>query len=263
MGAEMLSIWEPGAAVFGLIVGSFANVCIHRLPRRESVVLPASHCPRCDRPIRPWDNIPLLSYLFLLGRCRDCRARISPRYPAVEALNGLLYWGVAASSAPGPTAAVHMAFVTALLVLALIDLEHFMLPNVVTLPGIAVGFLASFLPDAPLSPLESGASAAGGFLLFALVGLGYQKLRGVEGLGQGDWKMVAMLGAFLGWRATLLTVLLASILGTIVGVALGLRGGRSVRQQRVPLGTFMALAAIAVVFVGQRILVWYGGFFRG
>jgi len=158
---------------------------------------------------------------------------------------------------------VRMAFVTALLVLALIDLEHFMLPNAITLPGVAVGFAASFLPDARLAPLESGLSAAGSYLVFALFGLAYEWLRGVEGLGQGDWKMVAMLGAFLGWRATLLTVLLASVLGTVVGVALGLRRGQGVRQQRVPLGAFLGLAAIGVVFVGDSMLAWYGGFFRG
>jgi len=262
MGLEMLSIWEPGALFFGLVVGSFANVCIYRIPRGESIVLPASHCPRCGRPIRPWDNVPVLSYLVLLGRCRDCRARISPRYPLVELANGLLYWGIAATSVPGPTPAVHMALATALVILALIDLERFILPNVITLPGIVVGLAASFLPDARLSPLESAASAAGGYLLFGLVGVAYKKLRGVEGLGQGDWKMVAMLGAFLGWRQTLLTILLASVLGTIVGVAVGLRRGRDIRRQRVPLGTFLALAALIVLFVGERILSWYGGFFR-
>jgi leader peptidase (prepilin peptidase)/N-methyltransferase len=180
----------------------------------------------------------------------------------VEALNGLLYLALAVTSEPGATAAVRMAFATALVILALIDLEHFILPNVITLPGILVGLLASFLPDAPLAPLEAAASAAGGYLMLALVGVGYQKLRGIEGLGQGDWKMVAMLGAFLGWRATLVTILLASVLGAIVGIAVGLRRGGDVRRQRVPLGTFLALAALIVLFAGQRILAWYGGFFR-
>jgi leader peptidase (prepilin peptidase)/N-methyltransferase len=252
--------WEIWALVFGLIIGSFANVCIYRIPIGKSVVRPRSSCPRCGAAIRPWDNIPVLSFLLLLGRCRACRGRISPRYPLVEMANGLLYAAVAATQAPGPYALVTMAFLTAFLVLSLIDLEHFILPNVITLPGIVLGVAASFLPDSPLAPWEALASAASGYALFALFGLAYQRLRGAEGLGQGDWKMAAMLGAFLGWRGALLAVFLASVSGTLVGAAIALWRRRSVRQQRVPLGTFLGLAAIVVVFVGQDLLGWYARF---
>jgi leader peptidase (prepilin peptidase)/N-methyltransferase len=258
-----MTLWELGALLAGLLVGSFANVCIHRIPRGESIVRPRSRCPRCGAAIRAWENVPILSYALLLGRCRACRAPISPRYPLVEAGNGLLYWAVAAAQAPGVAAGLTMALLTALLVLSLIDLEHYILPNVITLPGIVVGIGASFVPGWPVGTIEALLSAAGGYACLALFGIAYQKLRGVEGLGQGDWKMVAMLGAFLGWRGAVLAVLLASIGGTIVGVAVALWLRSSVRQQRVPLGTFLGLASIAVVFVGPRLLGWYGGLWHG
>jgi leader peptidase (prepilin peptidase) / N-methyltransferase len=255
--------WELGAMLAGLIIGSFANVCIHRIPRGESIVHPRSRCPRCGVLIHAWDNVPILSYLLLLGRCRACRAPISPRYPLVEAANGLLYGAVAHTQPPGIAAGVTMAFLTILLVLSLIDLEHYLLPNVITLPGIAVGIAATFVPGWPVGTLEAVLSAAGGYAALALFGMAYQKLRGVEGLGQGDWKMVAMLGAFLGWRGGLLALMLATIAGTIVGVAIALWQRSSIRQQRVPLGTFLGLGAMAVVFVGPALLRWYGQFWHG
>jgi leader peptidase (prepilin peptidase) / N-methyltransferase len=258
-----MTLWELGALLAGLLVGSFANVCIHRIPRGESIVHPRSRCPRCGALIRAWENVPILSYLVLLGRCRACRAPISPRYPLVEASNGLLYWAVATAQGPNVVAGVTMALLTALLVLSLIDLEHYILPNVITLPGIVVGVAASFLPGWPVSPLEALLSAAGGYAVLALFGIAYQKLRGVEGLGQGDWKMVAMLGACLGWRGAVLSLLLASIGGTLVGIVVALWQRSSVRQQRVPLGTFLGLAAIVVVFTGPRLLGWYASLWYG
>ncbi len=263
MGPEVMSIWALGAFVMGLVVGSFANVCIYRLPRGESIVFPGSHCPRCGRPIRPWHNVPLLGYLVLLGRCYDCRAPISPRYPLVELTNGLLWWAVAATRPPEATAFVTLVFVTALLILCLIDLEHELLPNAITLPGVVVGFAASFLPGAALTPVESALSAAGGYLVMATIGLAWEKLRHVEALGQGDWKMAAMLGAFLGWRATLLTIFLASVSGSLVGVGWALATRQRVLQKRLPLGTFLSLAAIAVTFVGQAVIDWYAELLRG
>jgi leader peptidase (prepilin peptidase)/N-methyltransferase len=253
--------WEWGAFVLGLIVGSFANVCIHRLPRHESVGYPPSRCPRCKARIRPWDNVPVLSYLILRGRCRGCRAPISARYPIVEAANGAAYFGLATLMGPTPRTLVMMALVTALLVLSLIDLEWQILPNVITLPGIVVGLLASFLPGPP-SPLGALASAAGGYLALMLVALTWKRLRKVEALGQGDWKMAAMLGAFLGWQGMLLTVFLASLLGTLVGLALMAFAGRS-SQHRLPLGTFLGLAGIGVIFAGEPVLRWYQGLLGG
>ena len=257
------ALWPLAALAIGLVIGSFANVCIHRLPLGESVVAPRSRCPSCRAPIAAGDNVPVLSWLVLRGRCRHCGSRISWRYPAVEAATGLLYLAVALASGPSPRALLDMALVTALLVLALIDLDHQILPNAITRPGIAVGIGASIAaralgwPGFP-SPLQSAAAAAAGYLAFAAVALAYRRTRGVEGLGQGDWKLAAMLGAFLGWERMLLTILLASIAGTLVGVALIARRGRS-SQHPLPLGTFLGLAGILVVFVGEPVLAWYRG----
>jgi leader peptidase (prepilin peptidase)/N-methyltransferase len=254
--------FETTALLLGLIVGSFANVCIYRLPRRESIVAPPSRCPSCGAPIRARDNVPVLGWLLLRGRCRECRAPISPRYPVVEAANGGLWLALAVARGPRAQTFVEMALVTALLVLGLIDLDHQILPDAITLPGVAVGLVASFLPASPVRPLGALLSAAGGWLAFAAVAKVYQRLRGVEGLGQGDWKMAAMLGAFLGWQPMLLTVLLAALAGTLVGLAAVAFRGRDMRHA-LPLGTFLGAAGIGVVFFGDPILSWYRGLFRG
>ncbi|HEY8148346.1 MAG TPA: prepilin peptidase, partial [Vicinamibacteria bacterium] len=174
--------WEINALLVGLVVGSFANVCIHRLPLGLSVVRPRSRCPRCEAPIRALDNVPVLSYVLLRGRCRACAARISPRYPAVELANGLLYLAVAARVGPTPVAVVYMVFITALLVLTLIDFDHQILPDVITLPGTAFAIAASGAlwwfdwPGLPY-PIESIASAAGGYLAFFAVAESYRRAR--------------------------------------------------------------------------------------
>ena len=249
--------WEWSALVLGLIIGSFANVCIHRLPRKESVGRPPSSCPRCGARIRPWDNVPVLSYVFLRGRCRRCRAPISMRYPLVEAANGLAYLALAVLMGPTPRTFAMMALVTALIVLSLIDLEWQILPDVITKPFIVIGLLASLLPGPPTA-LGALLAAAGGYLALMLIALAWKRLRSVDALGQGDWKMTAMLGAFLGWQGMLLTVFLASVMGTLVGVALMLFAGRT-REHKLPLGTFLGVAGIAVVFVGEPLLAWYRG----
>jgi leader peptidase (prepilin peptidase)/N-methyltransferase len=254
--------FETTAFLLGLVAGSFANVCIHRLPRGRSVIFPPSRCPSCETLIRPLDNVPVLSWLWLRGRCRACRARISPRYPAVEAANGLLWLGLAVSGGPSLQTLVSMVLVSALVVLSLIDLEHQLLPNAITRPGIAVGLAASLLPGSPVGPTSALGAAAGGWLAFAAVARLYESARGVEGLGQGDWKMAAMLGAFLGWQKMLLTVLLASVGGTAVGLALVALRGRDMRYA-LPFGTFLGLAGIVVVFVGGPILEWYRGLYHG
>jgi len=256
----LAALWPWVALALGLIVGSFANVCIHRLPERRSVVAPRSRCPRCEAPIRAVDNVPVLSYLALRGRCRACREPISARYPLVEAANGAMYFALARLLGPTPQAAVAMALVTALLVLSLVDYDHQLLPDAVTLPGIAAGLAASALPGPP-TPLSAAAAAAGGYLAFFLVAKAYQRTRGIEGLGQGDWKMTAMLGAFLGWEKLLLTVFAATLGGTLVGLALMAFRGRSSRHA-LPLGTFLGIAGIAVVFAGQPVLDWYRGLLR-
>lgn len=254
-------LWPVVALALGLIVGSFANVCIHRLPLRQSVVRPRSRCPHCGASISAWDNVPLLSYALLRGRCRFCRAPISIRYPLVEAANGVLYLGLALQLGPTSRTAVLMAFVTALLVLSLIDLDHRLLPDVITLPGIAIGLAASLLPGPP-SPLAAAVGAAGGYLAFWAVAEVYRRTRGVEGLGQGDWKMTAMIGAFLGWDQMLLAVFIASVAGTLVGLGLiALR--RADGKYALPLGTFLGLAGIVVAFVGEPVTTWYRGLLHG
>ena len=252
---------EAAALLFGLVVGSFANVCIHRIPLDQSVVHPPSRCPSCGALIRPLDNVPVLSYVRLRGRCRSCRARISPRYPIVEATNGLLWMALVAARGLSVQTLVGLLLVTVLLVLSLIDFDHHLLPNVITFPGIAGGLLASLLPGSPLTLYQSAAAALGAYLAFLVVAKGYQKIRGVEGLGQGDWKMAAMLGAFFGWQKMLLTVFLASLVGTLVGLGLILFRGKGARYA-LPLGTFLGAAGILVEFAGEPIVAWYRGLFE-
>jgi len=258
--ALFTSFWEVSSLALGLIVGSFANVAIHRLPLGQSVVRPRSRCPQCGTGIRAYDNLPVLSYLLLRGRCRTCRAAISPRYPAVEALNGLLYLSLAILLGPTPQMLVAMVFVTSLLILSMIDLDHQILPDVITKPGILLGLAASFLPGQP-TPLEAAASAVGGYVALMTLAWLARSYYKEEALGQGDWKMVAMLGAFLGWQGMLLAVLLGSLLGSLAGLAIvGFFGGS--RRSRIPLGTFLAVGGIAVAFVGEPLIRWYRGFFR-
>ena len=260
-------VWEWTAAVFGLAVGSFANVCIHRIPLGQSIGSPPSRCPSCGTPIRPWDNLPVLSYLLLRGRCRKCRTPISIRYPLVEAANALGWWGVAVVYGPTIHAAVAMALVTALLVLSLIDLDHQILPNVITLPGIAAGIAASvsihLLGAGPGRGLLAGmawwdapVAAVVGYAVFAAIAAAGRRYYGTDALGQGDWKLAAMLGAFLGLRGMLLTVFLASLTGAVVGLALiALR--RANRMTPIPFGTFLGVAGIAVVLGGRSLWEWY------
>ncbi len=257
-----MTFFEWQALLFGMVLGSFANVCIHRLPRGESLVRPRSRCPACGAPISALDNIPVLSWLFLGGRCRRCRGRISGRYPAVELGNGLLWMGLATTLGPTPRAVALMAFGSAMLVLALVDLEHQLLPDVITLPGIAVGVASSFLPDSPVTPLASVAAAFGGFAALTLVNAAYRAWRGIDGFGGGDPKMVAMIGAFLGWQGALLIMLIASVVAALVGLGLMVFQGRDA-QHKLPLGTFLGMAALMVLFTGDPIIGWYRGLLGG
>jgi leader peptidase (prepilin peptidase)/N-methyltransferase len=259
--SELTLYLDWAALAFGLVIGSFANVCIHRLPRRKSIVRPGSSCPRCGAPIPPWANIPVLSYVVLLGRCRACHRAISPRYPFVELANGLAYFAVMHLNGPTPQALVLMAYATMLIILLFIDLEHYLLPDVITLPGVALGLLATLLPAWPLSLWAAAVAAAGGYCGFAAVALAYRRFRGVEGLGRGDWKMASMIGAFMGWEVLLLVVFLAACAGTLVGVPLMMIHGRGLKQ-KVPFGSFLALGALVALFVGRPLIAWYKGFFH-
>jgi leader peptidase (prepilin peptidase)/N-methyltransferase len=247
------------AFAVGLVIGSFLNVCIYRIPRQESVVWPASRCTNCGRHLAWFENIPIVSWVVLGGRCRTCRAPISPAYPVVELVTGLVFAGGTAVYGLTPLLFVRLAFACALIVLFAIDLRHQILPNVITLPGIVAGFLASwFLPPGWLSS-AIGIVAGGGVLL--AIAEGYRRVRGHEGLGMGDVKMLAMIGAFLGWPLMLLTLVLASFAGSLVGVGLlvSKRGGM---QAALPFGTFLALGALVAAVAGVPILTWYLSFYQ-
>lgn len=242
----------------GLIVGSFLNVCIYRLPRQQSINWPGSRCTTCDRALSWYENIPVVSWLALRGRCRTCGERISVMYPLVELITAALF--VAGYLIYGwmPLLAVRLAFACAMVVLFVIDLQHHLLPNVITVPGIVVGFALSFLfPPGWIASLIG--LIAGGGVLFAIAEAWY-RLRGIEGLGMGDVKMLAMIGAFLGWKLVLVTLVLSSIGGSLIGILVIAikRGGM---KHALPYGTFLALGALAASLVGDRIIAWYVGMY--
>ena len=268
---------------FGLIVGSFANVVIHRLPLGESVVFPSSRCPKCRAAIQPWQNLPVISWILLRGRCAACREPISARYPAIELLHGLGFGLIVWRFGPEPFTLVLLLFFFALVVLAFIDWDHQILPDVITLPGILIGIAGSILPGALIDWREAGLAAGFGYVAFLLVAKGYARLRGIEGLGQGDWKLAAMTGAFLGVQRLMLTVFLASLSGMTYGLVQAWRQRRdelpfpvaaegaetplnpepvSIGKYKLPFGTFLAACAIFVLFCGDPILIWYLSFFR-
>jgi leader peptidase (prepilin peptidase)/N-methyltransferase len=236
-----------GLAVLGACLGSFVNVVIYRLPRDLSLVWPRSRCPHCAARIAPYDNVPLLSYALLRGRCRSCHAPITPRYPVVEALGALLT-PLAVITAPTLWLAIlNTSVALALLAVLFIDYDHKIIPDVITLPGAALGLLAAFLGPRPVpDSLEGIAVGAGGLLAIALL---YRLVTGREGLGLGDVKLMAMVGAVCGWQGALTTVVLASLAGSLVGVSLIL-GRRGNGQTALPFGSFLAPAAWVVLFAG-------------
>lgn len=244
--------------VLGLAFGSFLNVCVHRIPRGQSLAHPGSRCPACAYELRWFDNIPVLSYTALGGRCRKCRAPISIRYPAVELATMALF--VLHGGVFGWTAMLvpRLIFACAMVVLFAIDLEHHLLPNVITLPGIAIGLVSSAVLPPGLVDALIGAVAGGGVLW--LVGEAYYRYSGHEGMGGGDVKMLAMIGAFLGWKLMLLTLVLSSLAGSVIGVIVIAmkRGGM---KYALPFGTFLALGALAASVAGDRILDWYLSFY--
>ena len=272
--------------VFGAIFGSFLNVVIHRLPREESIVFPNSRCPSCETSIAFYDNLPVLSYLLLRGRCRSCKAPISARYPAVEALTGLLW--VAVAWRDGLTFALpfDLVFVTAIVALVFIDAEHMILPNAITYPGLAFAVIARLaipylmgaphfddlpmLLDGALAGMPLWAASLIGAAIGALVGGGslwlmgwaWEKLRGVEAMGLGDVKMMFMVGAYLGWRLTILNIFLGVLSGSLIGVVLMLRSGKRDMQMLLPFGVFLGIGAIAALLIGAPIVEWYAGQFR-
>ncbi len=243
----------------GLIFGSFLNVIIHRLPLRQSVVFPPSRCPACKEAIRAYDNIPVLSYLLLRGRCRRCRVFISPRYPLVEFLMGCGSLAAFARQGFALEYGVEFAFIAAMLALVFIDYDHRILPNVITLPGTVIGLLLAW-PRPGITLVASVSGAALGAGLLYLVAEVYFRVRKIEGMGIGDVKMMAMVGAFLGWKGVLLTLFLGSFVGSLVGLALMMVQGKDLKTE-LPFGTFLGVAAAATLFAGPFIIEWYSGLF--
>ena len=264
------------ALLFGLCIGSFLNVCIARLPAGESVAVPRSRCPKCRKTIAAYDNVPIISYFVLRARCRNCRGTISARYPAVEALTGSISMLIAHRYGLGPQWGIYLLFAASMIVLVLIDLDHRILPDAITLNGIWIGVLVSVylaLPGelpvrlfgligmAPANPRilaltgSLAGIAFGGGLLWA-VREAFFRIRGVEGMGLGDVKMMAMVGAFLGLPLTLLTILLGSVAGSIVGIAFMRLSGKS-RDYELPFGSFLGAGAVISVIYGNDLIRFY------
>jgi leader peptidase (prepilin peptidase)/N-methyltransferase len=272
-------------AVVGAIIGSFLNVVIHRLPRDVSVVFPNSRCPSCSAVIAFYDNIPIVSYLVLGGRCRHCAARISPRYPAVELFTGLLFAAVFWRDGLTPILAFDLVFVSAIVALIFIDAENMILPNVITYPGMVFALIARLaLPYISginvfddLSSLAHGmfagwpiwATSLAGGVLGALIGGGslwlmgwtWERLRGIEAMGLGDVKMMFMVGGYLGWRLTILTLFLGVLSGSVIGIVLMARQSKRNMQMLLPFGVFLGVGTIAALLIGSRIADWYLGQF--
>jgi leader peptidase (prepilin peptidase)/N-methyltransferase len=251
-------------AAFGLALGSFFNVCIYRVPRRESLVAPGSHCPACGRALRWYENVPLLSYLALGGRCRTCRAPISAVYPLIEFAAAAIAVTWYLSFGPSLLFVSRVVFAFALIVLFVIDLQHRILPNVITLPGIVAGFLFSLVaspdPHAPGWWSSLVGIFLGGGVLW-LIAEAYYRVRHEEGLGMGDVKMIAMIGAFLGWKLMLLVLVLSSLFGSLVGLAI-IVARRGSMKYALPFGSFLTVGALIASLVGQRIVEWYQLFYQ-
>ena len=269
------------AFVLGAVIGSFLNVVIHRVPNEESIVFPNSACPKCGTPIRAHDNIPIMSWLVLGGKCRSCRAPISPRYPAVELLTALLFVLVYWRFGFGGFLPVALVFVCAIVALIFIDSEHMILPNVITYPLLGFAllirlvfpafFAGAYISDVGTWPLTSlaqlplwllsligallGAVVGGGFLW--LVGEAWKRLRGVEAMGLGDVKMMAAVGALLGWRLTLLSTFFGAFSGALIGVFLVMRQKDRDFQTQIPFGIFLGIGSLVSLLFGDQLLSWY------
>ena len=268
--------------ILGLIIGSFLNVCIARIPCQESIVFPNSHCPHCGNPIKAYDNIPLLSYLLLLGKCRSCGQRISWQYPAVEALTALTFWVTFVLLGFNLKAIILLVFFSSIIILIFIDLNHRILPDVITLPGVLFGLLFSLLTPVQDSTAEFilsslglatsnaifisfinsflGVLICGGFLW--LVAEIFFRVRKMEGLGFGDIKLMGMVGAFLGMKLALLTIMLGSMMGAVIGLLFIKLAGKDARYE-LPFGSFLGIAAIISALWGHRLISDYARTLHG
>jgi len=237
--------------VLGACIGSFLNVCIFRLPRQESIIFPASHCMNCGAKLKPLDNIPLLSFLFLGGKCRYCHAKISWQYPLVELLSAILFALAAIRFGLQWNTLIAVILISSSIVVSVIDFKIQIIPNSISLPGIVLGLLINLIPSSPISFLNAlyGMALGGGlFYVVALVSRG--------GMGGGDIKLIAMFGAFLGWKNCLVTIFCGVLLGSLVGVTLLLLR-RKGRKDPIPFGPFLCTGALISVFYGREIIYWY------
>ena len=274
------------AGVFGAVIGSFLNVVIHRVPLEESIVFPNSRCPSCGGAIAFYDNIPVLSWVMLGAKCRSCKKHISIRYPAVELLTAALFVGVTWHAGLSAALPFDLIFASALLALVFIDAEHMILPNVITYPGIVFAVVARvaipYLTHTPhfddmpslshgaLANMPIGVVSLIGALIGALIGGGslwlmgwtWEKLRGIEAMGLGDVKMMFMVGAYLGWRLTILTIFVGVLTGSVIGIVLMARKGQRNMQMLLPFGVFLGLGAVAALLFGAPLVEWYAGQFR-
>ncbi len=253
------------AFLFGLAIGSFLNVVIYRLPRGAGLS-GRSSCPHCRVRLAWFDLIPLLSFIALGGRCRRCRGRIAWRYPLVELLTASLALAIADRFGSGPAGLVYFAFAAALIAITFIDLDWRIIPDAITLPGVALGLAAALVvqlaahwglaPPLPVTALKAALGALCGAAGLWLVAAGYKRVTGIEGLGFGDVKLAALLGSFLGMGGVLLTIFLASLMGSLVGVVL-IASGRGTAKTALPFGAFLAPAGLIVLFCGPAIVGWY------
>ncbi|MFH1984498.1 MAG: A24 family peptidase [Pseudomonadota bacterium] len=247
--------------LFGACIGSFLNVCIYRLPGGRSLAWPPSHCPSCSHPIRFYDNVPIVSYLILMGKCRHCRGTISPRYPLVEAITGLAAAATVVRFGVTLPALVYFVFIAALIVVTFIDIDTQRIFDVITLPGILIGVLsAAILPKMGIVDALLGALVGGGSLY--LVAWMYIAIKKQEGMGGGDIKLLAMIGAFLGWKGVIMTIFVGSVTGTVAGLLQMTIGRRLDGRLRIPFGPFLAIGAVTYLFYGDELFHWYLTLFR-
>lgn len=242
------TLFATFAFLVGACLGSFFNVLIHRLPRGESIVRPASRCPSCGRPIRPWENLPIASFFLLRGRCAGCGGRISRRYPFVEALSGAGFAVFAVLDGPGWSLLRDLVLFSLVVPITFIDLDHRIIPDELSLGGLAAGILLAFLPEGDWKGSLVGGLLGGG-ILYATAFL-YEKITGREGMGGGDIKLIAMIGAFLGWKGALFSIFAGSLLGVAGGVV-AMRKGKEGLKTAIPFGPYLCVAALLARFLAE------------
>ena len=244
--------------ILGLCVGSFLNVCIYRIPQSKSIVSPGSLCPCCRNPIKFYDNIPVISFVILGAKCRNCNAPISFRYPVVELLTGLFALSVFLKFGISLEAVVYFIFIATLLVIAFIDIDHRIIPDSISLPGIPLFFIASLaIPGISIKDSVIGILAGGGILF--LVAELYLRFTNKEGMGGGDVKLLAMIGALIGWQGVLFTIFISSLIGSVVGIIVMMIQGKNLKLA-IPFGPFLSIGAVIYVFFGTKIIHWYFSF---